>query len=152
MLERFTSQSVPKKKCQYSPSKVSTKLGYKGLEITDYFILVNVTEVTGSCNNGQLFPFGLHSYVYLKIVNDRRMVGKYCGYRTGRNIFLTGYQILMTFHSDHNVQRSRFLIHFTAGPHGKYFSNVFYIIKMAIEYLCYIKQLLTDLYIECNMA
>ena len=29
-----------KKKCQYSPSKVPTKLGYKGFKITDYFILV----------------------------------------------------------------------------------------------------------------
>ena len=94
----------------------------------------------------------MHSYDHLKIVNDGRMVGKYCGYRTGRNILLTGYQILITFHSDDAVQRRGFLIHFTAGPLGKYFSNVCYIIKMAIEYLCYIKQLLTDLYIECNMA
>ena len=139
-------------KCQYSPSKVPTKLGYKGFEITDCFILVNITEVTGSYNNGQLFPFRLHSYDYLKIVNDGRMVGRYCGARTGQNILLTGYQILITFHSDDTVQRSGFLIHFTAGPHGKYFSNVCYIIQMAIEYLCYIKQLLTDLYIECNMA
>ena len=152
MLQRFTNQSVPKK-CQYSPrNKVPTKLGYKGFDITDCFILVNDPEVTGSYNNGHLFPFRIHSYDYLNIVNDGRMVGKYCDYRTGQNILLTGYQMLITFHSDDSVQRRGFLIHFTAGPHGRYFSNVCYIIKMATEYLCYMKQLLTDLYIECNMA
>ena len=64
----------------------------------------------------------MHSYDYLEIVNDERMVGKYCGSRTGQNIFLTGHQILIIFHSDSRVERRGFLIHFTAGPHGKYFS------------------------------
>jgi len=49
------------------------------------------------------------------------MVGKYCGQRTGQNILLTGYQILLKFHSDVGVERRRFLIHFNAVPHGKYF-------------------------------
>ena len=115
-------ESIHTKKSQYSPNTVPTKLGYKGFEITDYFILVNDPEVTESFNNGQLFPFLMHSYDYLKIVNDGRMVGKYCGIRTGQNILLTGHQILITLHSDGGVQRTGFLIHFTAGPHGKCFS------------------------------
>ena len=107
----------------YSPSKVPTKHGSKGFEISDCFILVNDPEVTKSCNNGQLFPFLMHSPDYLEIVNDGRMVGKYCGSRTGQNILLTGHQILINFRSErYNWGRRRFLIHFTAGPHGKYFS------------------------------
>ena len=102
-----------KKRGQNSPSKVPTKLGYKGFE------LVNDPEVTKSCNNGQLFPFLMHSYDYLEIIKDGIMVGKYCGIRAGENILLTGHQILITFHSD-DVRESRgFLIHFIAGPHGK---------------------------------
>ena len=64
----------------------------------------------------------MHSWDYLEIVNDGRMVGKYCGRRTGQNILLTGDQILITFHSDDTIQKRGFLIHFTAGPHGEYFS------------------------------
>ena len=109
-------------KCQYSPSKVPTKLGYKEFEITDCFILINDPEVTESCNNGQLFPFLIHSYDYLEIIKNGRMVGKYCGNRAGQNVLLTGGQILITFHSDYSEERRGFLIHFTAGPHGKYFS------------------------------
>ena len=120
-IDSFTSQSVLQKR-QYSPNKVPTKLGSKGFEITDCFILVNDPEVTESCNNGQLFPFLMHSWDYLEIVNDGRMVGKYCGRRTGQNILLTGDQILITFHSDDTIQKRGFLIHFTAGPHGEYFS------------------------------
>ena len=120
-IDSFTSQSVLQKR-QYSPNKVPTKLGSKGFEITDCFILVNDPEVTESCNNGQLFPFLMHSWDYLEIVNDGSMVGKYCGRRTGQNILLTGDQILITFHSDDTIQKRGFLIHFTAGPHGEYFS------------------------------
>ena len=97
----------------------------------------------------------MHSWDYLEIVNDGRKVGKYCGRRTGQNILLPGDQISITFHADNHFQRRGFLLHFTVGPHGKVLfliSNVCYIIKMAIEYLCHIKQLLADLYIECNMA
>ena len=64
----------------------------------------------------------MHSYDYLAIVNDGRMVGKYCGQRTGQNILLTGDQILITIYSDEIVQKRGFLIHFTVGPDGKYFS------------------------------
>ena len=64
----------------------------------------------------------MHSWDYLEIVNDGRMVGKYCGRRTGQNILLTGDQILIKFYSDVSVQRRGFLIHLTA-PHGKYFSK-----------------------------
>ena len=107
-----------------SPITVPTKLGYKGSlrSLIASFILVNDPEVIESSNNGRLFPFLMHSYDYLEIVNDGRMVGKYCGNRTGQNILLTGDQILITFHSDYSEERRGFLIHFTAGPHGKYFS------------------------------
>ena len=64
----------------------------------------------------------MHSFDYLLIVNDGRMVGKYCGNRTGQNILLTGHKILITFHSNGWVQRRGVLINFTAGPHGKHFS------------------------------
>ena len=65
----------------------------------------------------------MHSYDYLEIVNDGAMVGKYCGSRTGQNIFLTGEKILITFHSDSVEERRGFLIHFTVGPDGNlYFS------------------------------
>ena len=122
MLQGFISQSYYKSANIYSPSKVRPNLTIKGFEVTDCFILVNDPEVTESCNNGQWLPFLMHSYDYLKIVNDGRMVGKYCGSGTGQNILLTGDQILIKFHSDGIVQRRGFLIHFTAGPHGKYFS------------------------------
>ena len=101
---------------------VPTKLGYEGFEIIDCRYLSHYPAVTEWPNNGQLFPFLTHSFDYLEIVNDGRMVGKYCGRRTGQNIFLTGDQILITFHSDDIIQERGFLIHFTAGPHGKKFS------------------------------
>ena len=102
---------------------VPTKLGYKGFEISDCFILVNDPKYPSRVIiNGQLFPFLVHRWDYLEIVNDGRMVGKYCGQGTGQNIFLTGDQILITFHSDYSIHLRGFLIHFTAGPHGKNFS------------------------------
>jgi len=64
----------------------------------------------------------VHSYAYLEIVNDGRVVGKYCGQKTGQNILLAGDRILIKFHSNHWRDERGFLIHFTAGPHGKYFS------------------------------
>ena len=64
----------------------------------------------------------MHSWDHLEIVKDRRLVGKYCGWKSGQNILLTGDQILITFHSDFNKPARGFLIHFTAGPHGKCFS------------------------------
>ena len=66
----------------------------------------------------------MHSLDYLEIVvKDGRMDSKYCGNRTGENIFVTGDQVLITFHSGIAfIQKRGFLIHFTAGPHGKCFS------------------------------
>ena len=64
----------------------------------------------------------MHRRDYLEIVNDGKMVGKYCGRRSGQNKLLTGDQILIKFHSDDIVQLTGFLIHFNAGPHGRYFS------------------------------
>ena len=62
----------------------------------------------------------MHSYGYIEIIKDGRMAGRYCGNRTGQNVFLTGDQILITFYSDlyGESRGSGFLIHFTAGPHG----------------------------------
>ena len=64
----------------------------------------------------------MHSYDYLEIIKDGRLVGKYCGIRAGQGILLSGDQILITFHSDNTRQKRGFLIHFTAGPNGKKFS------------------------------
>ena len=65
----------------------------------------------------------MHSWDYLEIVNDGRMVGKYCGQKTGKNILLTGHQILIKFYSDPDEKGQRgFQIHFTTGPPGKHFS------------------------------
>ena len=69
-----------------------------------------------------MLPFLLHSYDYLEIVNDGIIVDKYCGQRTGQKILLTGDKILIKFHSDGGVELRGFLIHFSAGPQGKYFS------------------------------
>ena len=65
----------------------------------------------------------MHSFDYLEIVNDGRIVGKFCGLDwTGHEILLTGDQILIKFHSDDSLEQRGFLIHFSAGPDGKYFS------------------------------
>ena len=45
VLQGFTCQPILQKR-QYSPSKVPTKFGSKGFEITDSSILVNDPEVT----------------------------------------------------------------------------------------------------------
>ena len=63
----------------------------------------------------------MHSWSYLEIVNDERLVGKYCGRKSGQNILLTGDQILIKYQQA-GVEERGFLIHFTAGPHGKHFS------------------------------
>ena len=76
MLQDFITQSVLQKR-QYSPSKVPSKLGSKGFEITDCFILVNYPEANKWCNDGQLSPFLMHSFDYLEVVKDGRMVVKY---------------------------------------------------------------------------
>ena len=65
----------------------------------------------------------MHSDDYLEIMKDRRMVGKYCGKKTGQNILLTGDRMLITFHSNLWDSRGGFRILFTAGPHGKNFSQ-----------------------------
>ena len=64
----------------------------------------------------------MHSFDYLEIIKDGRILGKYCSRRTGQNIVLNGDQILINFHSNNFREERGFLIHFTAGPHGKYFS------------------------------
>ena len=51
----------------------------------------------------------MHRLDYLEIVNDGILVGKYCGWWIRQNILLTGYQILLKFHSDVEVERRGFL-------------------------------------------
>jgi len=69
------------------------------------------------------FRFVTQRWDYLEIVNDGRLVGMYCGQRTGQNILLTGDQILIKFQSYLRFRLSRrFLIYFNAVSHGKYFS------------------------------
>ena len=142
MLQEFTTQSVPEN-VPILPSTVATKLGYNGFEISDCFILVNDPEVSESRNNGQLFPFLMHSYDYLEIVNDGRMVGRYCGRRSRQNIFLTGDQILIKFHSDSSAQRQGFLMGFTAVSLGKHknkhvqlVSSLFFNLSNTREKIC----------------
>ena len=48
------------------------------------------------------------------------MVGRYCGQLTGRNVSLTGEQVLINFHSDKTVESRGYLIHFAAVPYSKY--------------------------------
>ena len=58
---------------------------------------------------------------YLKIVNDEgKKVGKFCGGMSGYKIFLSGNQILITFHSDPSAAKRGFLVLFTATLHSKY--------------------------------
>lgn len=60
-------------------------------------------------------------YDYLKIVTDEgKKVGKFCGGMSGYKIFLSGNQILITFHSDPSATKRGFLILFTATLHSKY--------------------------------
>lgn len=64
----------------------------------------------------------LTRYDYLRIENDKKqVVGTYCGQKTGKNVFATGVQISITFHSDSAGVKSGFDIHFTAVPHGNWF-------------------------------
>lgn len=54
------------------------------------------------------------------------MVGKFCGWQTGLDVFLSGDCVVMKFHSDNTIPARGFLIHFTAVPlvHGKYNQNI----------------------------
>jgi len=61
----------------------------------------------------------MHRWDSLEIINDGIMIGTYCGQRTGQNILLTGYQILLKFRSRGLAEGRGFLIHFNAVPHGK---------------------------------
>jgi len=64
----------------------------------------------------------MHRWDYLEIINDGRIVGRYCGQKTVQNILLTGDQIFIKFHASYYYRYVRFRIYFNAGPHGKYFS------------------------------
>ena len=64
----------------------------------------------------------MHSYDYLEIVKDARIVGKYCGRNTGLRIPLTEGQVLIKFHTDGSEERRGFLMYINIDPNGKCFS------------------------------
>jgi len=64
----------------------------------------------------------MHSYDYLEIVIDARIVGKYCGRKTGLRIPLTEGQVLIKFHTDFSEERRGFLMYINIDPNGNCFS------------------------------
>ena len=49
----------------------------------------------------------------MKITNDTNLSsGKYCGYKTGKKVEVTGYYAVITFHSDSSVEEKGFRILF----------------------------------------
>jgi len=66
----------------------------------------------------ELEPHRSCLYDYLRIENDKKQIGDtYCGQKTGKNVFVTGVQVSITFHSDSIGVKSGFDLHFTAVPH-----------------------------------
>ena len=58
---------------------------------------------------------------YLKITNEKdQEFGVYCGQQTGRTVLVTGKYAFLKFHSDSNIQKRGFIVHFTAVPEGEY--------------------------------
>ncbi|XP_078362124.1 uncharacterized protein LOC144646412 isoform X4 [Oculina patagonica] len=56
---------------------------------------------------------------YVKIGNDQNnKYGVYCGEKTGESVLVNGKYVVITFHSDDNIQEKGFLLHFTAVPVG----------------------------------
>ncbi|CAH3151791.1 unnamed protein product, partial [Porites evermanni] len=53
-------------------------------------------------------------YDYLKITNEHNQtVGKYCGVKTGRNVYVTGRFAVISFHSDGSRAFSGYLLNFS---------------------------------------
>lgn len=78
-------------------------------------------------------------YDYLKIVNDKgKRVGTFCGELNGYKIFLSGDQILITFHSDASYTKRGFRILFTATIYSKYTFFVCSVYTKKTKYLCHI--------------
>ena len=72
---------------------------------------------------GQIdYHYVFDSYDYLRIEKDKQqIVGKYCGKKTGKEVFLTGDQVSIIFHSDNVVEGAGFQLYFTAVPHGNWY-------------------------------
>lgn len=51
---------------------------------------------------------------YLRITDGMgKTFGVYCGNKTGENVFVTGDQVRIIFHSDNDIQRRGYLLVFT---------------------------------------
>ena len=56
----------------------------------------------------------------MKITNEKKQsLGVYCGERTGEKISVTGGKAVLTFFSDHALQKKGFQLSFTSGPPGE---------------------------------
>ena len=62
----------------------------------------------------RLFWLFFCRYDYLKITNEHNQtVGKYCGVKTGRNVYVTGRFAVISFHSDGSRSCSGYLLNFS---------------------------------------
>ena len=52
--------------------------------------------------------------------------------KTGRHVYVTGHQAVLTFHSDYSFQRRGFFVFFTTVPIGEYKYN-----KLKCEFLMF---------------
>ena len=58
---------------------------------------------------------------YLRITDGmRKTFGVYCGNRTGENVFVTGDQVRIIFHSDDDIQRRGYLLVLTLVREGEW--------------------------------
>lgn len=62
----------------------------------------------------RLFWLFFCRYDYLKITNEHNQTfGKYCGVKTGRNVYVTGRFAVISFHSDGSRAFSGYLLNFS---------------------------------------
>ena len=60
------------------------------------------------------FDYFFCRYDYLKITNEHNQtVAKYCGVKTGRNVYVTGRFAVISFHSDGSGAFSGYLLNFS---------------------------------------
>ena len=60
--------------------------------------------------------FFLIRFDHLNITNENKSFGMICGQRSGMVVNVTGKYVLLTFHSDAELQKGGFLLYFTAFP------------------------------------
>ena len=65
---------------------------------------------------------------------DGEIFGLICGEQRDIHIIVTGYQARITFHSDSRIEKTGFLLFFTAVPHrGEYNHNMLLGISMVVD-------------------